>query len=364
MNELKTIFKSVDALNEDATFLSDATLSTPPEWIDTGCYALNAILSGSLYKGIPVGRITGFVGPSQTGKTLIINKILANAQKKGYHAVIWDTEAAVDRESAERIGLNPSKTKYYPVETVEACRNQIATFLDNVCKAHQDNPDLKFIVSIDSLGNLASAKEISDISKDKDAPDVGARSKSLRSMLRTITLKAAKAKVPILFSNHVYEGMDMFPSLVKNQSGGKGPIYLSSILVQLSTKTEKITENPDQESVEIAHNISGATLGALTVKNRFIPAFLKTELYLNFRKGLDPYAGLFDIAVAFNVIERSGNVYKYKGESVGFRKNIETSKEFWDKVMDDLEATLSEKLRYSDIGDKIIDDLEKEVENV
>jgi len=356
---LKEIFKTVDDLNPDAAILESSTISTADDWIDTGSYALNAILSGSLHKGIPSGRITGFSGPSMTGKTLIMNKIMANAQKKGYIAVIWDSEVAVDKKGAENIGMDSSMTKYYPVETIEDCRNQIVTFLDNIIKAN--NPELKFIISIDSLGNLASGKEIRDAVAGKDASDVGQRAKAIKSMMRTLTYKAAKAKVPILFSNHVYDSMEMFPTLVKTQSGGKGPVYLSSILVQLSTKNEKASENPEEEGIAIAHNITGVTLGALTVKNRFIPSFLKTELYLNFKSGLDKHTGLFDIALAFDVLKQEGRTYSFQGKSIGYRKNIEKDATLWDQIMPELEKVLQEKLSY--VSSNTVD-LEEEVDKI
>ena len=360
LDGLKDIFKSVDDLNPDAAILEASTLSTADEWIDTGSYALNAIISGSMYKGIPVGRISGFSGPSMAGKTLIMNKIMANAQKNGYIAVIWDSEVAVDKKGAEAIGMDASRTKYYPVETIEDCRNQICAFLDNVIKA--DNPELKFIISIDSLGNLASAKEIRDSASNKDASDVGQRAKAIKSMMRVLTYKAAKARVPILFSNHVYDSMEMFPTLVKTQSGGKGPIYLASVLVQLSTKNEKVTDNPNENSVAIAHNISGVTLGALTIKNRFVPNYLKTELYLNFKTGLDKHTGLFEIAEAFGVIEKPGRTVMFNGESLGYRKDLEKNIEFWGKVMPKLEEVLQEKLCYGG-GDTSVD-IKEEVDNI
>lgn len=345
MSSLKSIFGDVDKLNPDSAFLDeDTSISTPNDWIDTGSKALNTIISGSMYKGVPVGRIVGFAGPSGAGKTLIMNKIMANAQKKGYIAVIWDSEVAVDKQSAVNVGMDLKKTKYYPVETVEECRNQISTFLDKVIEAN--DPSLKFIVSIDSLGNLASSKEIEDARKGKDAADVGQRAKAVKSMMRAITYKAAKAKVPILFSNHIYEGMEMFPSLIKNQAGGKGPIYLASILVQLGLKSEKISENPGESSIAIAHNVSGITMSALTVKNRIVPPFLRTELYLNFKSGLDENAGLFDIALAFGVITQTGKTYSFENKSVGYRKNIERDKELWQKIYPALENKLVEELCY------------------
>lgn len=355
MKELKDIFGSVDKLNPDGEMLSESTISTPSDWIDTGSKALNAILSGSLYKGVPVGRITGFAGPSGAGKTLIINKVLANAQKKGYIAVIWDSEVAVDKQSAKNVGMDLKRTKYYPVETIEDCRNQISTFLDNVIAAN--SPDHKFIISIDSLGNLASSKEIEDARKGKDAADVGQRAKATKSMMRSITYKAAKAGVPILFSNHIYEGMEMFPSLIKNQAGGKGPIYLASILVQLTTRNEKVSDNPDESSIAIANNVSGVTMGAMTVKNRIVPPFLKTELYLNFKTGLDENTGLFDLALALGVIEQSGKTYQFQGESVGYRKNIEMDPVFWEKVSPLLEQKLQQELRYgsAETGADLVD---------
>ena len=167
-------------------------------------------------------------------------------------------------------------------------------------------------------------------------------------MMRTITYNAAKAGVPILFSNHIYEGMEMFPSLIKNQAGGKGPIYLASVLVQLSTRNEKVTENPDESSIAISNNVSGVTMSAMTVKNRVVPPFLKTELYLNFKSGLDSNTGLFDLALALGVIEQSGKTYQFNGESVGYRKNIEKDPVFWEKVCPILEKKLNEELRYGD----------------
>jgi len=140
-------FASLQKINSNATVLEDNTLSNVVDWIDTGCLVLNTILSGSLYGGVPKGRITIFAGESGCGKTFILNKILANAQKKGLIPIIFDTEVAVDKTSAEGVGLDSKNVKYVPVDTVESCRNQIMTFLDSVEK----EPELhgKFIISID-----------------------------------------------------------------------------------------------------------------------------------------------------------------------------------------------------------------------
>ena len=99
----------------------------------------------------------------------------------------------------------------------------------------------------------------------------------------------------------------------------------------------------------------------MTVKNRFVPNYLKTELYLNFKTGLSKHAGLFEIAEAFKVIEKPGRTVMYKGESLGYRKDLEKSREFWEKIMPDLEKSLQENLCY---GKSSSSDIEEEIDNI
>lgn len=346
------VFKKLDKLNPDSTILSESALSNVTDYIDTGCMVLNSIISGSLFGGVPVGRITGFTGPSQTGKTYIINKILAAAQKKDIYPVIFDTEAAIDEGSTTGVGLDPTRVKYVPVHTVEDCRNQISAFLDSVVETGQQG---KFIISIDSLGNLASQKELDDVEKGKTAADMGLRAKGLKSMMRILTYKAAKAGVTILFSNHTYEDPGaMFPTLVKQQSGGKGPVYLSSVLIQLARRDEKQDNSRDQdEMLPEANKYSGVTLRALTVKNRFVPPFLQCEMYLNYKSGLDKYSGLKELAVNHGVVNQSGATYSYVSEDglpetkLGYYKNWSKDEELWDtKIIPALEAKLKAAYHY------------------
>lgn len=343
------IFKTVEKLNEDAATLSDSSLSVVTEWIDTGCMALNAICSGSFYKGIPKGRIIGFSGPSQSGKTFIINKIIGNFQKESpeHWGVIWDTEAACDPNAARNVGADPDRIKVFPVDTVESCRNQITKFLDAVI-AKGEVAYGKYIIAIDSLGNLASQKEIDDAAKDKVAVDMGMRAKAMKSMLRTITYKAAKAGVTVLFSNHTYDDPSaMFPSLIKSQAGGKGPIYMASLLVQLAISQEKAADN-DDETIAVSKKYNGVKLRALTTKNRFIPAMLETELSLNFKTGLNKYSGILEMAKQFKIVETSGSTYNWAdGTKIGQYGRWKKDPEIWKQIINKLEPVLQAELRYN-----------------
>jgi RecA/RadA recombinase len=344
--DLLKAFQGLDKMNPEATMLSETSLSNVNEWYDTGCMVLNAIISGSLYKGVPKGRITGFSGPSMTGKTFIINKILASAQKKGIMPVIFDTEIAVDASSSSGVGLDPANTKYVPVNTVEECRNQMMALLNGI---EENNLNGKFIISIDSLGNLASEKEVADAEKGKAAMDMGMRAKSLKSMMRLLTYKAASTGTTVLFANHTYDNpAALYPTLVKSQSGGKGPIYLASVLVQLATRNEKQDDgNVSDKMLPEAKKISGATLRALTVKNRFIPPFLEGEMYLNFKTGLDKYSGLKDMAVNHGIVTQNGSTYALGDQKLGYYKKWRDEDEVWDKILPELEKALNEAYCYS-----------------
>jgi RecA/RadA recombinase len=355
------VFEGLDKLNPDIATLSENNLSTVNDWIDTGCYALNAICSGSVYKGIPKGRITGFAGPSGCGKTLIINKIIGNfqAMSPDHWAVVWDTEAGYEPGALLNVGGSPERTKVLPVDTVESCRNQIVKFLDNVIAGGKKTYG-KYVIAIDSLGNLASQKEIDDSQKDKSAQDMGSRAKTLKSMMRTITYKAAKAGVTVLFSNHTYDDpAAMFPTLVKNQAGGKGPVYLASLLVQLALRTEKQNDgDEDDVKIPMANKVSGITMRALTVKNRFIPPFLETEIYLNFKTGLYKYAGLLEMALGYNVITQTGSTYTLDNNKVGYFKNWKNDEKIWDSIILKLEPILQQELRFNRI---VLDSLQEQI---
>jgi RecA/RadA recombinase len=374
------IFDAVDKLNPDASFLNNSALSYVDDYIDTGSLALNAIISGDMFKGTPRGRILGLAGPSSSGKSLFVKQILGNAQKKGYTAVIWDTENAIDGAGSEALGLDPKKTKYYPVETIEACKNQVSTFLQRIIETNAElreegKPELKVIIAIDSLANLASAKELADIEKGSESMDMGTRAKALKSMMRVLTFQAAKAKVPIIVTNHIYDNPgELRPSMIKTQSGGKGLVYLASILVQLSMTAEKGSdddsggeEDDNAPMIAIANNRNGVNLTALTTKNRFVPPYLKTRLYLNFKTGLSKYAGLFEIGQAFNVIVRDGkrwvlvkeqglvpddklgydnHIKAGKAEMLGFKKDWISNLSVWEKIVGPLNEVIKKELTY------------------
>lgn len=343
------MFKTIDKTNKYSSVLSASPLSVIKGWIDTGSYALNAVMSGSIKKGVPQGRIVGFYGPSGTGKTLIMTKIAANFQKMNPDnwVFIFDSENAVDMNTCVALGANPSRIKHIPVETVEETRNTILPILDEIIESGLQG---RVLIIIDSLGNLASNKEHEDSQKGKTAVDMGNRAKQLKSMLRVLTSRAAKANTTVLFSNHEYaDPTAMYESIVKSQSGGEGPIYMATVLCQLSATREKNEGDHEHDQIlSAAKKISGLTLRALMTKNRIVPPFLVTEMYLNFITGLDKYSGCFDLAQGLGLITGEKK-YAWEGVSVGFRKDFERNPAFWEGAkLDRLDEEVKKKFSFSD----------------
>lgn len=352
VGEIEDAFKILDDLNPEAAFLSENSLSNVKEWIDTGSLALNAIISGSLYGGVPMGRLTGFIGPESCGKTLMANKIMANAQKKGMHVAYFDTEGALDEDTATRLGCDSSKIKHVPTELTEQCRNQIVKFLDTVIEKKLQG---KVLVVIDSLGNLITTQEKRKIEEGSDTPDMGNRAKALKAMMRAVTHSAAKANCPVIFTNHIYDDpSQLHPSAIKKQAGGSGPLYMASVIIQMAKKTEKSSDSKNKDANDavtpLSKDINGLTLRAFTTKNRFVPPFLETEMYLNFRTGLNKYSGLLEMAEGYGIIEKSGHRYVFNGENIGFYKEWKDDEKVWEKILPKLEEKLKLELTFKNEG--------------
>lgn len=358
---LLKILNEIDSVNSYATFLNESTLSKIPGWIDTGSLQLNAIISGSMYGGIPRNRITMFSGESMTGKSVFICKILANAQKQGLIPVIFDTENAIDEEMAANFGLDVSKVKYVPAFSIEQTRNAIYKFLT---KAKEEGISDKFIVAIDSLGNLENELSISRMEKDNTSQDMGTRARAIKTLLRTCTSLAAYTKTTFVITNSVYDDPSaMFESIIKNQAGGKSVVYLPSVTVQLARKPEKPDEGKTNDgNLTVGQKTyPGVIIRALTVKNRFIQQYLQTEMYLSFKTGFDKYYGLFDLALGFGIIEKEGHRYKLKdsGEMLGFYHDWRKDDKTWSKILPLLENKIKENWCY---GKAVEEEIPDEVE--
>lgn len=347
--DYKKLMDAIDDINPTATYLNESSASTVENYIDTGSLALNAIISGSLYKGIPEGRVVQFAGPSQTGKSYFVQKIIANAQKMGKYVVVFDSENAIEKEAAKNFGIDSSKVKYVTALTLENTRNAIFKFLKGV---HESNKIGDFLIVIDSLANMESELGEKRMEKDSVSSDMGTFAKAAKGLLKTCTNWGALTKTTVVFTNHVYDDPNaMYPSLEKNMPGGRAAVYLPSVTIQIARKPMKDDEGKTVDNTLAVgqRNYSGVILRCLSVKNRFIKQYLEVELYLSFATGLDQHYGLLDIMKGLGVVVLDGKTYKdWEGNSLGYYKNWRKDKSLWeDRLLPELEERIQNEWVYS-----------------
>jgi RecA/RadA recombinase len=331
MDFLKDVTKGIDNTN----LLSDGGNSSEfSETIDTGSYILNAALSGSLYGGVPNNKITAFAGESATGKTFFVLGVLKqflNDNPTG-GVIYFDTEAAVTKSMMETRGIDTKRVVISEPSSIEEFRTNATRILTNYIDSDEKQP---MMMVLDSLGMLSSAKELEDVESGKQARDM-TKSQLLRGTFRVLSLKLAKANVPLLVTNHVYDVIGAYVP-TKEISGGSGLKYAASSIAMLGKKK-------DRDGKDVVGNIIKVTMH----KSRFTKEQSKIEVKLSFDKGLDRYYGLLDLAEKYEIIKKVSTRYELPDGRKVFGKAInENPKEYFtDDIMHQLEIAASTEFLY------------------
>ena len=367
----------LDDTNPEASMLSEA-LSNINTFDDTGCCMLNALLSGRIVDGgFPEGRMTVLAAPSSVGKSYIGLQAAALAQKKGKRILIFDSENAIDREFASNLGLDVSKVKYFPVKSIEQCKNSMYAFLDFVDKQGMKG---QFFILVDSLGGMMSEMDFKRLEDESTSADMGTLAKSMKGFIKMMTIMSARTKTTIVCTNHIFDNPgQMFPSLEKNMSGGKSVKYFSSTVLQLSAVQVKEDDKDRKTGDEAAigsKGMTGIAIRGLSIKNRVVKPYMEGSMYISWQKGLRKYYGLLDLAQEFDLIyNKAGKLYvraENEGEDdryIGTKVEIQTSKKFWDEFIPTLQKKIDEHWTYNganvdfeDVDDEDVDDVAAYIE--
>lgn len=311
-------------------------------WIDSGNYALNALLSGYWDRGYPSGRFTQLAGPNSVGKTYLFTQAMINAQKDDFiiHAV--DAEFGSDTESWIKRGIDPSKFIHNPIYHIKEVTGELLSYIDTVEEGD------KTVIVIDSVGNLSSFKETEDHKNFKDTRDM-TRAQELKAMFRQLVVPAGKKNIPVFIVNHEYDTLEMYAK--KRQGGGGGPAYGSSIIISMTKSQETEGSGSSKEHV-------GTGVTCTNTKNRFAKEKEKVRIVINYEEGLNRYSGLFDIATQLDFITSSGGAwYTYKGSDEKFyKKSIEHDVDFWEeKLKGEFGIALNNKFTYQSHAAEILD---------
>ena len=336
MNDfLKDIIKETG--NEYASLVSDGVEAGDNDsFIDTGSYIFNALLSGSLHGGLPANKITALAGESATGKTYFLMGMVKNFLDANPDAgvVYFESESAITKQMVIDRGIDPDRMVILTVTTVQEFRTQGLKVLDRYMQQDVDVRRPMFMC-LDSLGMLSTTKEVEDTSDGKETRDM-TRAQVLKAAFRVLTLKLAKAKVPMVVTNHTYDVVgSMFPT--KEMGGGSGLKYAASSIVYLSKKKEK-------DGTEVIGNIVHCKnhKSRLTIENKMV------DVRLTYDKGLDRHYGLIDLAVKYDIFKSVSTRIELPDGSKQYGKTImnDPEKYFTEDVMKQLDEAATKEFKY------------------
>lgn len=352
MEFLKSIVKELD--NEYAGLADDGVVGDTAGFIDTGSYAFNALLSGSIYGGLPSNKVTALAGESSTGKTFYALGICKHFLNSNPNAgvVYFETEGALTRDMLTERGIDTRRFVIVPVSTVQEFRTQATKILDAYEKEKKDNrPPL--LMCLDSLGMLSTTKEMEDVAEGKETRDM-TRAQLVRGAFRVLSLKLAKLDIAMIVTNHTYAVVGAYVP-TKTMGGGDGLKYAASTIVFLS-------KSKDKDGTEVIGNIIKCKLE----KSRFTKEQSMVETKLSFSTGLDRYHGLLDLAVEAGIWKSQGGRIELEDGRKLFGKNINENPAtyFTEDIMKRIDAYCATKYKFgSDVAIES-EELEDEHEGV
>ena len=334
MNFLQDVAKEIK--NEYAGLVSDGVAAGDTSgFIDTGSYIFNALVSGSIYGGVPGNKITAIAGESSTGKTFfclgIVQHFLDSNPDSGI--IYFESESAISRQMIEDRGIASDRMMIVPVATIEQFRTQSCKILDKYMEQkEEDRKPLMFV--LDSLGMLSTEKEIADVAADKQVRDM-TKSQLIKGAFRVLTLKLGKANVPMLVTNHTYDVIGSYVPM-KEMGGGSGLKYASSTIIYLSKKKEK-------DGTEVIGNI----IKCKAQKSRLTKENSQIETRLYYDRGLDRYYGLLELGERAGMWKNVAGRYEMDGKKV-YAKAIlkDPDTYFTAEVMQALDEAAAKEFRY------------------
>ncbi len=320
----KTLTKSIDGLG--------VGFNDPTDWVSTGNYALNYLISGDFHKGVPLGKVTVFAGESGAGKSYICSgNLIRHAQEQGIYVVLVDSENALDQKWLEALGVDTSEDKLLKLNMamIDDVAKTINEFMKEY-KAMEERPKVLFV--IDSLGMLLTPTDVNQFEAGDLKGDMGRKPKALTALVRNCVNMFGNANVGLVATNHTYASQDMFDPDDKI-SGGQGFIYASSIVVAM--KKLKLKEDDDGNKIS---EVRGIRAACKVMKTRYAKPFESVQVKIPYETGMNPYSGLVDLFEAKGFLQKDGNRLKYSGseEIKLYRKEWERNEEgALDKVMID-----------------------------
>jgi recombination protein RecA len=343
----KDITKSIEGLSIGFT--------DPTDWISTGNYALNYLVSGDFNKGIPLGKVTVFAGESGSGKSYICSgNLVRHAQQQGIYVVLVDSENALDEDWLKALGVDTDESKLLKLNMamIDDVAKTISQFVANY-KALPEDDRPKVLFVIDSLGMLLTPTDVNQFDAGDLKGDMGRKPKALTALVRNCVNQFGSLNIGMIATNHTYASQDMFDPDDKI-SGGQGFIYASSIVVAM--RKLKLKEDEDGNKTT---DVLGIRSACKVMKTRYAKPFESVQIKIPYSTGMNPYSGLLDLFEKSGLLKKEGNRLAYTttdGEILKFfRKGWESNEDgCLDKVMSEY-SKLSQSVNTEKLTEETVE---------
>ena len=354
--KLKDILKA--AGNKYATLASDGLEGSDVKgFISTGSYAFNALLSGSIYGGMPDNKIIALAGEQATGKTYFALNVVREFLNSDPNAMVlyFDTEQSITSDLLRDRGIDTDRVAVLPVATVEEFRHQCVLSVDKYLEADKDTRPRMMIV-LDSLGMLSTEKEMNDTAEGKNTRDM-TRAQVTKAAFRVLTIKLGHARIPLLMTNHTYDVVGAYVPM-KEMGGGSGLKYAASTIIYLSKKKDKV----DNEVV-------GNIIHCKAHKSRLTKQDKMVDVQLNFETGLNKYYGLLDIAIKYGIFNKVSTKIQLPDGKTAFESQINKNPEkyYTEDILKAIDIAAKKEFCYGkDEAQKAMDalaELDEEIES-
>ena len=320
---------------------SDGTVNDISTYIDSGSYVFNLVLSGDMFKGYIGNKITALAGDSGTGKTFAALAAANALLSSDPNAIViyLDTESAIDREQISSLVCDPSRVFHELVNQIE----ELSQKLLEIAKAQKELPKKEqhqVLLIIDSLGNLTTSKEMTDLTEGNDKVDM-TKAKKLAAMFRSATVPLTEAGICTIFTNHVYDTQEMYSQKV--MKGGKALVYLASTIIEFSKRKDK-------DGTEVVGNI----IRCMARKARKAKENATVSMYISYKNGLNRYYGLLELAEEVGFVKRVGNRYEFPdGQKLFLKEILKDPKNCWtEEHLKLLNEKVKSKFNYGNSDDE------------
>lgn len=281
----------LDQFDKDGAMLDQYEPTEIKGWTSTGNLLLNAHISGSLLKGVPDGRMFLISGDPKTGKSYLTMNVIRNWQERGFFVWIFETENSHDKARFESQGIDPSGVRVTQPETPVQIIEMLSPFTEELLKQKRTKKNFeppKIAIAIDSLTNLLSHSQLSNMAKGEYKQDRGSVIQEVNILLNMLSIRLGKLDIPFIATQHTKKeqfqmGSRTFEST--KPKGGSGSVFMGSQIIVL---TKKDARDEEDKSNKIGVKVSSDLFESRFARKR------KIEFHILFERGMNQFEGLRD----------------------------------------------------------------------